>query len=92
MGVKRRRLINLGKRQPHFVGQRDEMIRREAAIFILDEMEILNQQIPLPGAVPQQRQNVAMGVGVELPPLRMNCGAGTSRAGVGKFTGLVVAV
>ena len=74
------------------MGQRHQMARRQAAIFVLDKMQMLDQEISPPRPVPQKGLNLAMGVGIQLPSFGMNGRPGTPRAGMGEFTGDPVVV
>ena len=54
MGVEGRDLIDLGHGQFHFFGQRAQMGGRQMAEFILNQVEIFDQQIAATRAVTQQ--------------------------------------
>ena len=76
MGIEGRDLVDLCHAQAHFLGQSTQMRCGKMAIFILDEVQILNQQIAPARAVAQQRAHLfpwsvlkltALGVMASLP-------------------------
>ena len=56
MRVERGRLIHFGKRETHCVGQRRQVGRSDLMILVLDQMQVLDQLIPRPRAITQQRR------------------------------------
>ncbi len=57
MGVERRDLVDLDQRHPHFLRQGGEVPGVQAAIVVLDEVEVLDQQVFLARARAEKRAN-----------------------------------
>ncbi len=89
MGVERRGLEHLRKRQLHLVGKRREMGRGNLMIFVLDEMEMLDQEIALPRPVAEQEFDLVRGGRIDLTPLRRRLGPLASLAGMFERADLV---
>src|SRR4051794_21020000 len=69
MRVEGRDLIDFGLRQLHLGGERGQMRAGEAAVVVLDQMQVLDQQIALARAVAEQRGDLSGRGGVDLPAL-----------------------
>ena len=70
MRVEGRDLVDLGLRHLHLVGERGEMRRREVAVVILDEVEMLDQQVAAARPVGEQGLDLGQRVRVDLAALR----------------------
>ena len=57
MGIEGRDLVDLGLGQLHLLGERREMGRREVAVGILDEVQILDQQVAPARRIAEQCPN-----------------------------------
>ena len=62
------------------VGQRRQMRRRDLAIFVLDQVQMLDQEIAPPRPLAEQEFDLVGGGGVDLPALRRRLGPLASRA------------
>ncbi len=71
MGVERGDLVDFCQRQPHLLGQRDEMARVQAAELVLQQMQVLDQQVAAPLALPEQCLHLGKRRRVELAALRL---------------------
>ena len=71
MGVERGDLVDLDKREAHLLGEGRQMARMEAAVMILQQMQMLDQQVAPPLALPEQRLDLVQSCGVDLPAFRM---------------------
>ena len=80
MRVEGRGLEHFRKRQLHLVGQRRQMRRRDLAIFVLDQVQVLDQEIAAPRPVAEQKLDLVGGGGVDLAALRGRLGPLPSRA------------
>ena len=69
MGVKGRDLVDFRERELHLMGERREMGRREPPVFVLDEMEILDQEIAPALALAEERAHLGERNRIDLPPL-----------------------
>ncbi len=70
VGVEGCGLEHLGEGQSHLVGQGGQVIGRDLAEGVLDQMQVLDQQVALARALAQQGLDRHLGAGVDLPPLR----------------------
>ena len=70
MGVEGGDLVDLGQGQPHLVGQRHEVARVQAAVPVLDQVQVLDQQVAPARPVAEQRADLVEGLRIDLPPLR----------------------
>ncbi len=82
MRVEGRGLEHFRKRQFHLVGQRREMRGRDLAIFVLDQVQVLDQEIAPPRPIAEQQLDFVGGGGVNLAALRRRLGPFPARAGV----------
>ena len=82
MRVEGRGLEHLRKRQLHFVGKRCEMRGRDLVIFVLDQVQMLDQEIAAPRPVAEQKLDLVGGGGVDLTALGGRLGPLPSRAGM----------
>ncbi len=82
MGVERGNLVDLDQGQPHLFGQGRQMARIEAAVMVLQQVQMLDQQVAPPRALPEQGLHLGQGRRIDLPPLRMVEPAPAPRAGV----------
>src|SRR5688572_18569458 len=70
MRVECRDLVNFGERQLHFGRKRGEMRGGEMAVFVLNEMQMLDQQITPARPVAEQRDNLVERLRVDLAAFR----------------------
>ena len=70
MRIEGRDLVHLGQRHAHQMRERGQMRRGEMAVFVLDQMQMLDQQIAAARPFREQRLNLGQGGGVNLPALR----------------------
>ena len=89
MRVEGRGLEHLRKRQLHLVGKRREMRGRDLAIFVLDQVQVLDQEIAPPRPVAEQQLDLVGGGRVDLAALRGRLGPLPSRAGMFERADLV---
>ena len=69
MRVEGRGLEHLGEGQPHLVGQRGEMGGGNLVIFVLDQMQMLDQEIAPPRPVAEQQLDFMRGGRIDLAAL-----------------------
>ena len=69
MRVEGRDLIDFGLRQLHLGGERGEMRRGDVAVFVLNQMQMLDQQVAPARAVGQQRLDIGGGLRIDLTAL-----------------------
>ncbi len=69
MGIEGRDLVDLGLGQPHLVGQRRDMGRREMAVGVLDQVQEFDQQIAAARPVAQKRADLGLCRVIHLPAL-----------------------
>src|SRR4029079_19614492 len=83
--VERRNFIHLGLRQAHLVGQRTHVERVDAAVAVLNEVQMLDQQVAAPFSLPKQRADLCAGYwgdgtsvrpAVAPPASRLSCHGG----------------
>ena len=82
MGVERGDLVDFGQRQPHLLGQRDQMPRVQAAVFVLQQMQMLDQQVAAPLAIAEQVLYLGERGRIDLPALRRRRAAPPPGAGM----------
>jgi len=70
MGVEAGDLVDLCLAEAHFLGQRAQMCGGEAAICVLNEMQMLDQQVAAAGARAEQVADLLPGLIIELAALR----------------------
>ena len=70
MGVERGDLVDLGQGETHLVGQGGEMTGAQSSIPILDQVEVLDQEVPTPRPVSEQVADLRQRGRIDLPPLR----------------------
>ena len=70
MGVKGRDFIDLGKREPHLLRQRDKMGGREMTVAVLDQMQMLDQEIAPAFALAKERAHLFERLRIDLAALR----------------------
>ena len=63
MGVERRGLVNLGKRQAHRVRQGGQVRRGDLVVRVLDQVQMFDQQVARAGAVPQKGRDLMRRLG-----------------------------
>ena len=80
MRVEGRGLEHLGEGQLHLVGQRGEMRGRDLVIFVLDQVQIFDQEIAPPRPVAEQLLDLVRGGRIDLPALGRRLGAPASLA------------
>ena len=81
MGVERRDLVDLGLRELHLRGERGEMRRRQMAVAVLQQMQVLDQQIAPARPVAEQRPHLFERARIDLPALRGSRGPAALPAG-----------
>src|SRR3546814_10524233 len=69
VGVEGGDLIDRRHRQIHLLGQRAQVARRQVAVAVLNQVQVLDQQIRPPRAVAQQSLDLFRRFEVELPTL-----------------------
>src|SRR3546814_17379548 len=69
VGVEGGDLIDRRHRQIHLLGQRAQVARRQVAVAVLNQVQVLDQQIRPPRAVAQQSLDLFRHFEVELPTL-----------------------
>ena len=74
MGVEGGDLIYFGHGHAHFIGQRHEMVGRQAAIFVLDQMKMLDQLISGARRVAEKYLNIFQRAGIRLTALGLSAG------------------
>ena len=70
MGVERGDLVHLGQRQPYLLGQRHQMPRVQAAVMVLQQMQMLDQQVAPALAIAEQRLHLIERRRIDLPAFR----------------------
>ena len=68
--IERGHFVHLGHRELHFLRQRDDVRRRNAAAGILDPVQVLDQERPLAGRVAEQHPDVGERVRIDGAALR----------------------
>jgi len=69
MRVKGRGFKHLGKSQLHCIGQRRQMGCRDLVAFVLNKVEVLDQQVSSPRAATEQKLNLFSRLGINLTAL-----------------------
>ncbi len=69
MVIEGRDLVDLGLRQPHFLRQRRQVRRRQAAVAVLDLVQVLDQQIGAARGVAQQGAHFVQRLRLDAPAL-----------------------
>ena len=82
MRVEGRGLEHLGEGELHLVGKRGEMSGRDLVIFVLDQVQIFDQEVAPPRPVAEQLLDLVRGGGIDLPPLGRGLGSLPSLARV----------
>src|SRR5215472_11198505 len=82
MRVERGDLIDLDQRQLHLLGERRQVACIEAGEMVLQQVQVLDQQVPPPLALAEQCLYFGQSDRVDLPPLREIGPASASRAGM----------
>ncbi len=94
MRVEGRGLEHLGEGKLHLVGERGQMRGRDLVIFVLDQVQIFDQQIAPPRPVAEQLLDLVRGGGIDLTALGRGLGAPAPLARmfeVSDFVNVVVA-
>ena len=86
MRIEGRDLIDFGLRKLHFGRQRRQMRARYVAVFVLDQMQMLDQKVAAARAIGQERLDIRHRLRIDLAAFR-----GFAVAGAGRF-GLRAAV
>ena len=89
MRVEGRGLEHLRKRQLHLVGKGCEMGGRDLMIFVLDQVQVLDQEIAPPRPVTEKKLDLVGGGGVDLAALGGGLGPLPSRPGMFERSDLV---
>ncbi len=71
MRIERGDLVNLGQGEPHLLGQRHQMPGMEAAVMVLQQMQVLDQEVAAALALAEQRRHFGERGRVDLAALRM---------------------
>ena len=80
--IEGRDFVDLRHGQAHFLGQRRQVCRRQFAVAVLYEVQILDEKIPLPRPVLEQRADRVPRRRLHLAALRRPSGAPASGARV----------
>ena len=80
--VERRDLVDLGHRQAHLVGERGEMRRGDAVPGVLDQVQVLDEEVTVARAIPEQGADLVERGRIDLPPLRPAAGHSPTGAGM----------
>src|SRR3954470_19906723 len=70
MRIEGRDLIDFGLRELHLSGERGQVRAGDIDVFVLDQMQVLDQQIALARAVAEQRYDLSGRAWIDLPALR----------------------
>ena len=92
MRVESRDLIDFGQRHLHLGGERGEMRGGEMAVFVLDQMQMLDQQIAPARPVAEQRADLVERLRIDLTALRRAARAAARLGAVGPGGGGVLDV
>ena len=68
--IEGRHFVDLGHRHLHLGRERDEMRRRQAAVAILNQVQVLDQQIRRRGASPSSARTSSSAPGIDAAPFR----------------------
>ena len=82
MGIERCNLVHLDERQLHLVGERREMAGVEAAILVLQQVQVLDQQVALRRLLAQERQHLVERFRLDLAAARQVAAAAAAGAGM----------
>ena len=82
MRVERGDLVDLGQREAHRLGERDQMACMEAAEMVLQQMQVLDQEVAAALALAEQRLDLGERRGIDLAALRVIRSAPPPRARV----------
>ena len=88
MGVERGDLVDLDQRQPHLGRQRDQMAGVQAAVAVLQEMQVLDEEVGLSRAIAEERAHLLERVLVRLPPFLKFARPASARAGMDAPVGI----
>jgi hypothetical protein len=69
MVVKGRDLVDLGRRQAHFMSQRHQVYGRQVAVLVLDFVQVFDQQVALARRFTEQLLDFEKRIQVDYPPL-----------------------
>ena len=69
MGIEGGRLEHLREGQLHFIGKCCEVISGNLAVFVLDQVQMLNQQVAPPRTVAEQLLDFVQSLRIDLPAL-----------------------
>src|SRR6185503_14778518 len=75
MVIERRHFVHLGHREAHLLRERDEMRGAQAAVPVLDAVQVLDQQVAAARRVAQQLAHLRERLGVDGPALGMRTNA-----------------
>jgi hypothetical protein len=70
MRIERGNLVDLDQGEPHLLGERREMGRAQIAVMVLDQMEMLDQQVPPARTIAEHRTHLVERLRIDLPSLR----------------------
>jgi hypothetical protein len=70
MRVEGRDLESFRERDPHLFRKSRKVRGRDLPVAVLDEMQVLDQQVPVPRPAPEQRLNFRQRLRLDLPPPR----------------------
>src|SRR4051794_27880408 len=82
MSIERGNLVDLDQGEPHFLGQRREVACMQAPEIVLQQVQMFDQQVAPPLALPEQSLHLGECSGIDLPPLRMIGAAPPPRTGM----------
>jgi hypothetical protein len=80
--IERRGLVDLGQREPHLFGEGHQVGGAELTVGVLDQVQVLDEQIPPAGPVAEQGGDLGSGVEVDLTALLGWTRAAATLAGV----------
>ena len=82
MRIEGRGLEHLGEGELHLVGERREVGRGNLVIFVLDEVQMLDQEVAPPRPVAEQKRDLFSGLGIDLAALGGRLGPLAAFAGM----------
>src|SRR5207302_10559861 len=66
-----RELVDVRQRQPHLVGERRQVVGRQLAVMVLDQVEVLDQEVAPARPVAEQRLDLGQRRRLDLAALRV---------------------
>ncbi len=81
MSVEGRGLEDLCQREPHFLRQSREMFGRDLMMRVLDPVQMLDQQIPPPRRIAEERPDGVEALGIDMMAALGQAATGTAASG-----------